>query len=160
MLKTTATAVFALMLVPSIAFGQAQTVGNENASTSAVILEGGEAPSDVLKTNPDASAATLMTTQGSCYVGEGSVGLGSYLFGGISGSKTKLDEGCEARRDSEQFANLAATHASLGGDPAKVQRLIQVAILRMGLTRDQYLEKAALANADSRAWVELFEFED
>lgn len=149
----------ALVLMTSSAMAQSQSVGNENASTSAVIIEGSDvdSPSDTqtLRTNPDISAPPVMTAVDSCFVGQGSVGIGSYLFGGLSGSKTKLDEGCEARADSAHFANLAATQEAFGNTD-KAETLLRVSVLRMGLSREEYLEKAAAANADTRAWSDLF----
>jgi len=134
-------AAIALALVaPCAALAQSQSVGNTNDSTSAVIIEGAAAPSDTqtVRTNPDASAPPVMTAPRSCYVGQGSVSIGSYLFGGVSGSKTMLDEGCEARADSDHLAALAVTRHNLGYRDRAAQ-LLTAAELRMGMTRDAFV---------------------
>lgn len=145
-----------VIALPSVTFSQSATVGNANASTSAVIIEGAGAPSDrqTLRTNPDAVAPPVMTAPQSCYVGQGSVSLGSYLFGGISGSKTMLDEGCEQRADSAHLANLAVTGAKIYGNGKRAAQLFELAVARMTMDREQW--KKTWPAASTEAWPEFW----
>jgi hypothetical protein len=142
----------ASVALPTVALAQSATVGNENASTSAVIIEGSRAPSSTqtLRTNPDANAPPVMTAPQSCYVGQGSVAVGSYLFGGVSGSKTTLDEGCEQRADSAHLANLAVTRANLLGDYERAVTLLDLAEARMTMDREQW--KKTWPTPDDQPW--------
>jgi hypothetical protein len=146
----------AAMLAATGAAAQTANVGNENASTSAVIIEGGGPGhrETTLRTNPDANAAPVMTTNISCYVGQGSVAVGSYLFGGVSGSRTTLDEGCEARADSRHLADLAVTRARVFGDVQRGLVLMAAAERRMGMTREAF--EAAFPAASPEPWEQLW----
>lgn len=128
------------VLMPTVAFSQSATVGNDNNSTSAVIIEGAGSPSDTqtLKTNPDVGIPPLMTAPMSCVVGDKSAGVGSFLFGGAGASWTKLDEGCERRADSAHLANLAVTRADLFSDYERAEKLLTLAEVRMTMDSEQW----------------------
>lgn len=128
------------VLMPTVAFSQSATVGNENRSTSAVIIEGAGAPSDTqtLKTNPDVGIPPLMTAPQSCVVGDKSVGLGSFLFGGAGGSWTKLDEDCERRATSAHLANLSVTRVQILDDRKRAEQLLALAEVRMTMSSEQW----------------------
>lgn len=144
-----------VLLVPVMASATTTTVGNTNDSTSAVIIEGSSTPDETtVRTNPDVSSAPVMTTGKSCYVGQGSLTVGSYLFGGVSGSKTMLDEGCEAREDSAHLANLAVTRYNLGYKQ-RAEQLMTAAELRMGMKREDF-EKTFATHLNTGPWEELW----
>lgn len=121
----------------------AQSMETANASTSAVVIEG-SAASDTLRTHPDVMAPSLGVGQGVCRYGV-SGGVGSLLFGGVSGGSYALDEGCEARADSAHFANLAVTAHNLGMRADFAASLMQRAAARLYQSRADMLAQAAEA---------------
>jgi hypothetical protein len=141
-------------LIVSCVAAVAQTVETAaGAQAIAVIGGSGGSRTQTLKTNPDAVAAPAMTTTNSCYVGEGSIALGSYLFGGVSGTRTVLDEGCEARADAAAFVSIAYARAELFGDDVGALRNLDLAERRMTATRAAFL---AAATAAEQPWPELW----
>lgn len=131
----------ALALATTGAAAQTQTTTMANDSVSAVVIEGSQA-SDTLKTHPDVMAPSLGVGADVCRYGV-SAGLGSLIFGGISGGSYALDEGCEARADSAHFANLAVTAANLGLRDDAIDSLMHRAVARMYQTRDEMLASRA-----------------
>lgn len=129
------------ILLGTSVIAQTATVGNDNVSTSAVILNSGGTPdTQTIRTHPDVSVAPVMTAPQSCFVGQASVGLGSLLFGGGGASWSDLDEGCEQRADSAHLANLAATRVKLFGDLRRAGQLLDLAEARMTMTRDEWVK--------------------
>lgn len=133
----------ATLLILSAGAAHAQqtvTSATDIHSTSAILIEGADAPGDTqtVKTNPDVSVPPNMTVSGSCRTGDYSVGLGSFLFGGAGVSRNSLDEGCEARADARMFAELAASYKAATGNALAVEFLMDVAVTRMFSNRDDF----------------------
>jgi len=128
----------ALTCAPPVAAVAQEAGAQAGAQAVAIVGGGGGGDTQTLRTNPDAVAAPAMTTAGSCYVGDGSVAVGSYLFGGVSGTRNILDEGCEARADAQAFVGIAYAYAELLSDTAAARRSLALAERRMAADRADF----------------------
>jgi hypothetical protein len=124
------------------------------AGSQAIAIVGGSGSGNnrqTIRTNPDAIAPPAMTAQGSCFVGDGAVAIGGIL-GSITITRTVLDEGCEARADSEAFLRIAAALVAFG-DLAGAKRNLDLAQRRLTATR---LEYQTAVEDDDQPWPPLW----